>query len=83
MEFFLYIYIYIYIYGENRIGQKEKKVTTTENEENIGYEEYHKRMIEEGSRVINCRAQTIRTSSRQNKANIMRSKDFYGRNNPG
>jgi hypothetical protein len=55
---------------------KRKKVTTTENEENIGYEEYQKMTIEEGSRVINCRAQTSRTSSRQNKANIMRSKDF-------
>jgi hypothetical protein len=48
------------LYGENRIGQKEKKVTTTENEENIGYEEYQKMTIE-GSRVIKCRAQTSRT----------------------
>jgi hypothetical protein len=71
------------LYGENRIGQKEKKVTTIENEENIGYEEYQKMTIEEGSRAINCRVQTSKTSSRQNKANIMRSKDsLWHRNNP-
>jgi hypothetical protein len=46
---------------------KRKKVATTENEENIEYKEYQKMTIEEGSRVINCRAQTVRTSSRQNK----------------
>jgi hypothetical protein len=64
------------LYGENRIGQKGKKVTTTENEDNIGCEEYQKMTIEEGSKVINCRTQTSRTSCRQNKANIMRSKDL-------
>jgi hypothetical protein len=50
-------------------------VATTVNE-NIGYEECQKMIMEEGGRVINCRSRTIRTSSRQNKANIMRSKDF-------
>jgi hypothetical protein len=63
-------------YMEKTELDKKKKVTTTKNEENMGYEEYQKMMIEEGCRVINCRVQTSRTSSRQNNANIMRSKDF-------
>jgi hypothetical protein len=57
------------------LDKKKKKVATTVNEENTGYEECQK-IMEEGGRVINCSSQTNRTSSRQNKANIMRSKDF-------
>jgi hypothetical protein len=64
------------LYGEGGIEQKEKKLATTVNEENIGYEECQKMIMEEGGRVINCRSQTNRKSSRQNKANITRSKDF-------
>jgi hypothetical protein len=51
-------------------------MATTVNEENIGYEECQMMIMEEGDRVINCRSQTNRTSSRQNKANIMKSKNF-------
>jgi hypothetical protein len=43
---------------------KGKKVTTTENEGNAGHEEYQKMTMEEGSRVINCRTQTGRISSK-------------------
>jgi hypothetical protein len=54
----------------------KKKVATTENEENIEYDEYQKLLVEEASRATKDREQISRTSSRQNKANIIRSKDF-------
>jgi hypothetical protein len=62
--------------GENRIEQDKTKLAATENEGIIAYDEYQKMSVEEISTVTKESEQTIRTSSRQNKANIMRSKDF-------
>jgi hypothetical protein len=46
------------------------------DDESIEYDEYQKLLVEEASRATKNREQIIRTSSRQNKANIIRSKDF-------
>jgi hypothetical protein len=43
------------LYGEGGIEQKGKKVATTVNEENIGYEECQKMIMEEGGLQVSSK----------------------------
>jgi hypothetical protein len=66
---------------EDSLISSKGEVGNTKSEEVLSYIIDQEVLVEEVGRLPDDKIQVGRTSNRQNKATITRSKDFYGRSN--